>query len=153
MDLRGVTEGPGRESKKGMSKIRRIGLTRDPPGGWPLDHLFVGVATLRILRELFMRPEAHRPWDLHLRTGVSPQGSADALRRLAGIGLVDVLPSHVPGYADWFQLARDHYLVKPLGMLFGAEDEAARNAVRKLRNPAAARRDQRSGRAGCGPPA
>jgi hypothetical protein len=65
-----------------VSTIRRIGLTRDPLGGWPLDHLFVGVATLRTTRELFFQDYALRAWDLALRTGVTPQGTTDSLRRL-----------------------------------------------------------------------
>ena len=100
-----------------------------------------------------MRPDAQRPWDLHLRTGVSPQGSADALMRLARIGLVDVLPSRVPGHADWFQLASSHYLLKPLGNLFAAEDAAVRSTIRALMNPVAAKRDEPSGHGGSGPPA
>ena len=41
--------GPGAE----MSRVRRSGLRREPPDGCPLDQIFVGVATLRTLRELF----------------------------------------------------------------------------------------------------
>ena len=33
------------------SVIRR-GLRREPDGGWPLDRLFVGVGTLRVMREM-----------------------------------------------------------------------------------------------------
>ena len=115
-----------------VSRIRRIGLTRDPPGGWPLDHVFVGVATLRVMRELFTRGGTHRPWDLHLRTGVSPQGSADALRRLARLGIVQVLPSREPGHADWFRLSGSHDLIPPLGSLFLVEERAVRSAIRAL---------------------
>lgn len=109
-----------------MSRIRRVGLTRDPPGGWPLDGILVGVATLRILRELCARGDWHRPWDLHLRTGVSPQGAADSLVRLEGAGLVKAGTRNVPDEATWYGLAHDHDLVPALGDLFATEARLVR---------------------------
>ena len=113
--------------------IRRIGLTPDPPGGWPFDQVFVGVATLRILRELVMRDGTHRPWDLHLRTGVSPQGAADALRRLEGLGLVRSRPGYARGEASRYWLVRSHPFVGPLADLFVAEDDAVEGRRKELR--------------------
>jgi len=70
-----------------VSKIRRIGLRPDPPGGWPLDKVLVGVATLRTLREVFLQRGVDlRAWDVTQSCGVSPQGAADALDRLARAG-------------------------------------------------------------------
>ena len=104
-----------------MSRIRRIGLTPDPPGGWPLDRLFVGVATLRTTRELFRQAQWMRAWDLSLRTGVTPQGSADALVRLDRLGLLEVVPSWTSGYAPEFKIDQSHPLTKSLATLFHAE--------------------------------
>lgn len=112
--------------------IRRIGLTRDPPGGWPLDNLLVGVATLRTIRELFCHGRALRAWDLSLRTGVSPQGSANTLARLWEAGLVEAYEGD-PGEARWFRLVDEHYLVKPLGRLFAVEWGACRGALKAER--------------------
>ena len=111
-----------------MSGIRRIGLTRDPPGGWPLDNLFVGVATLRTIRELFCHSRVLRAWDLSLRTGVSPQGSANSLERLRKMGLVAAYKGD-PGEARWFRLDGEHYLVEPLGSLFAVEWAACRDGI------------------------
>jgi hypothetical protein len=114
-----------------VSAIRRIGLTRDPPGGWPLDQLFVGVATLRTTRELFRQSDDVRAWDLALRTGVTPQGTTDSLRRLERLGLVRVFPAWADGHAPSFRLDQSHYLVALLGRLFHAERVAARRASRR----------------------
>lgn len=116
-------EAAGAETK--MPRRRR-GLRRDPPGGWPLDRLLVGVATLRTTRELFiLDPEwsngSPRAWDLSLRTGVSPQGSADALERLRRLGLVHVLDPTRPGRAPGHRIDWVHPLATPLARLFEAE--------------------------------
>jgi hypothetical protein len=116
-----------------VSKIRRIGLTPDPPGGWPLDHLFVGVATLRTTRELFAQGRAMRAWDLALRTGVSPQGSADALARLERLGLAWAVTDPPRGYAASFTIDHSHALVKPLSRLFSAEYALAPRPPRRFR--------------------
>ena len=108
-----------------MSRIRRIGLTRDPPGGWPLDQLFVGVATLRTTRELFAQVDWMRAWDLSLRTGVTPQGSANALERLERLGLAKISPSWGHGYAPWFQIDESHPLTRSIADLFAAEHKFA----------------------------
>ncbi|MGH7542831.1 MAG: hypothetical protein ACREK7_02735 [Gemmatimonadota bacterium] len=109
-----------------MSKARRSGLRREPPDGWPLDQVFVGVATLRTLRELFILEGgpgvfSHRAWDVALWSGVTPQGSADALDRLHGVGLVNCYRPERIGEARSFRLNRDYPLAAPLGRLFQAE--------------------------------
>lgn len=104
-----------------MANIRRKGLRPVPQAGWPLDHLFVGVATLRTMRELFRQAPAYGPavraWDLALWSGVSPQGSA--------VGLVQRLLSD-PGHAPRFRLDLDYPLFHPLAALFEAERVACR---------------------------
>ncbi len=112
-----------------MSRIRRKGLRREPTSGWPLDELFVGVATLRTTRELFrQRGEPfrgpRRAWDLALWSGVTPQGSANSLERLTRLRLVEVLPADRAGHAPAFRLNRSHPLVEPLARLFEAERTA-----------------------------
>lgn len=109
-----------------VSSIRRKGLRREPTGGWPLDELFVGVATLRTTRELFRRerepfPGPQRAWDLALWSGVSIQGSANSLERLSRLGLLKVFPSDRAGHATAFRLDQTHPLVEPLARLFQAE--------------------------------
>lgn len=52
------------------SVIRR-GLRREPEGGWPLDRLFVGVGTLRVMREMVKLAQdfpgtPQRAWDVAL---------------------------------------------------------------------------------------
>jgi DNA-binding transcriptional ArsR family regulator len=116
-----------------VSKVRRIGLTPDPPGGWPLDRLLVGVATLRTLRELFRQDRPQRPWDLAMRTGVTPQGTANALERLRELGIVDAYDPREPGEAVRYRLAESHFLIEPLGRLFHAEREEIRKAARAAR--------------------
>jgi hypothetical protein len=116
-----------------MSRIRRIGLTPDPPGGWPLDHILVGVATLRTIRELFCHSESLRPWDLSLRTGVTPQGSAYALKRLCELGLVAEYLPREAGQAYRYRLDEGHFLFKPLGRLFSAEEKEVQRLAREAR--------------------
>lgn len=107
-----------------MSRSRRRGLRREPPGGWPLDELLVGVATLRTARELF-RPYHQdwcpRAWDLALWSGVTPRGSAYSMERLHRLGLVRAFPADRPGRAPGFRLDWSHPLVTPLARLFEAE--------------------------------
>lgn len=117
-----------------MSRRRRRGLRREPEGGWPLDHVLVGVATTRTLRELFRQDSewpGHRPraWDLALWSGVSPQGSVNSMERLARVGLVKAIPSGRAGYAPTFRIDGKYPLVGPLARLFTAE----RIMVRKVR--------------------
>lgn len=126
-----------------MSRIRRRGSRLEPMDGWPLDHILVGVATVRTLRELFTQavsPHGYtvRAWDLALGTGVSPQGSANSLERLRRAGLVDAYPSP-PGYASRYGLV-DHPLLDPLSRLFDAERRACPELV-----PAHLRPDPRRG--------
>ncbi|MGH7562947.1 MAG: hypothetical protein ACREK5_00780 [Gemmatimonadota bacterium] len=109
------------------SKIRRKGLRREPAGGWPLDHLFVGVATLRVTRELFLlnRPPfagSQRAWDVALRSGVNAQGSADSMERLNRLGLVKMVSSgRASRAAPWFRLDGSYPLFGPLAHLFETE--------------------------------
>lgn len=111
-----------------MSRIRRIGLSWEPPDGWPLDRLLVGVATLRSIREFLRAPgSSRRGWDLHLRSGVSVQGSTYALERMEREGLafrVVVDPWSAPGYG----LDLDHPLVPALRKLFEDERASVRSA-------------------------
>ncbi len=116
-----------------MSRIRRIGLTPDPTGGWPLDHILVGVATLRTIRELYCHPESLRPWDLSLRTGVTPQGTANALKRLRELGFVAEHPPRETGQAFRYRLDRSHFLREPLGWLFSAEEDEVKRLAREAR--------------------
>ena len=108
-----------------MSKIRQLGLRREPLGGWPLDELFVGVATLRTTRELYRQEgtpfATPRSWDLAIWSGVSPQGTTNSLRRLEALGLVRALRPDRPGRASSFALDRTHPLYHPLAGLFQAE--------------------------------
>ena len=127
---------------RGVSTIRRIGLSPDPSGGWPLDGLFVGVATLRTTRELFDHVYPLRAWDLSLRTGVTPQGSANSLVRLHRLGLVEECIND-PWEASRFRLDRGHYLFRPLADVFAAEYDACRSAFvaeRRARSEAKRRR-------------
>lgn len=114
---------------------RRRGLRSEPRDGWPLDSVLVGVATLRTMRELFrqcdeLRKRAAKPtagaellraWDLSLWSGVTPQGSIVAMRRLAEAGLVRPLPPARPGKAVRYRLDRRHALAAPLARLFEME--------------------------------
>lgn len=109
-----------------MSKKRRRGLRWEPMDGWPLDHLLVGVATLRTIRELLIqdfesKEGTPRAWDLALWNGVTPRGSANSLERLHRLGYVHELPPERPWRAVRYRLARGHPLVAPLRQLFDAE--------------------------------
>lgn len=111
--------------------MRRRGLRLDPPNGWPLDRLLVGVGTLRTLRELLRldrewSSEPVRAWDLALRTGVSTPGSGKALDRMDRLDLVRVVSPARRRHAATFRLNRDHPLAVPLDRLFGAERAAYR---------------------------
>ena len=116
-----------------MSSGRRKGLRPDPSGGWPLDRLFVGTATVRTTRELFRQHSLSYPipraWDLALWSGVTPQGSTLSLKRLGALGLVDVLPSARAGYAPTFRLDRGHPFFRPLADLFAVEEARVRRQV------------------------
>ena len=117
-----------------MSRIRRIGLRREPKDGWPLDELFVGVATLRTLRELFRLESTlggpSRPWDVALWSGVSPQGSANSLARMDRMELVVEVPSAEDHGAARYWLNERHPLYGPLADLFEAERAVARGRRR-----------------------
>ncbi len=111
-----------------------MGLRREPPGGWPLDRLFVGVATLRTTRELFRQSqELHweplRAWDISLWSGVTPKGSTDSMNRLARLHLVTVVTPGTrgrPQRAPEFALDETHPLVAPLNAIFAAERSLVR---------------------------
>lgn len=110
---------------------KRRGLRSEPADGWPLDAMLVGVAALRTTRELFWQAadyptRAPRAWDLALWTGVTAQGSAEAMARLAAAGLVTELAPDRPGRAPGFRLVADHPLVPPLHRLFETERRAWR---------------------------
>lgn len=114
-----------------MAKRGRRGLRRRPPEGWPLDHLLVGVATLRTTRELYRRHQlwptsTPRPWDLALWSGVTPGGSANSLKRLHRLGYVDQLPPDRPGRAARYRVQPRHPLTRPLQRLFDAERSMCR---------------------------
>lgn len=116
--------------RRWRKRKRRAGLRREPDGGWPLDQLFVGVATLRITRELFLLERGafagpKRAWDLALWSGVTPQGSADSLERLNRLGLVKTSSSGGARYAPTFRLDTTCPLSGPLARLFEAERRMA----------------------------
>lgn len=109
-----------------MARIRRKGISPEPEDGWPLDHLLVGVATLRIIRELFRHDRGPfrvplRPWDLSLWSGVSPQGAADSLKRLHRLDLVEAFLSRRIGDATAYRFDHTHPLCSPLERLFAVE--------------------------------
>lgn len=115
---------------------RRRGLRPEPEEGWPLDRMLVGVATLRTMRELFLQDvefsrASRRPWDLSLYSGVTPQGSADSMLRLAGEELAREVPPEDPRRAMGYRLERSHPLAAPLDRLFRAEQRiCSRRVVR-----------------------
>ena len=112
----------------------------------------MGVATLRTMRELFRYRYSVRAWDLSLRTGVTPQGSANSLERLHGLGLVEQCVSD-PWEASRFRIDSGHYLFDPLADLFQAEYDACRSAfVAERRARSEAKRRRRSRRGGAGGP-
>lgn len=135
-----------------MSKIRRRkGLSWEPEEGWPLDRVLVGVATLRTARELYRNlheRETGRPraWDLSLWSGVTAQGSADALERMRRSGLVEAVPSHQPGRAPTFRFVSGHPLFEPLDRLFEAERSMFRWGERVADRPGGAGRGDRAPR-------
>lgn len=112
-----------------MPKRPRSGHRWKPPGGWPLDEVLVGVATLRTLRELFRRqggphppdPEPLRAWDVALRSPVSVPGAAASLERLEASRLVTALPPRTTAGAERYRLDPAHPLLLPLGRVFEAE--------------------------------
>lgn len=86
-----------------------------------------------------------RAWDLSLRTGVTPQGSANSLERLHRLGLVEECVSD-PWEASRFRLAREHYLHQPLADVFAAEYDACLSAfVAERRARSEAKRRRRGG--------
>lgn len=116
-----------------------MGLHREPHGGWPLDRLFVGLATLRTTRALFRRASQIdgvplRAWDISLVSGVTPKGSTDSMNRLLRLGLVSVaIPRSEgpPARAPEFVLDETHPLAVPIRTLF----EAERSLVPRLGAP------------------
>lgn len=118
--------------KRGPSvpMYRRSESRWEPAGGWPLNHVLVGVATLRTLRELYRRQHRSSPnpdsdplraWDVASRAAVTVQGAANSLERLEKAGLVQSFPPLRHGGAARYRLDPSHPLVPPLGQLFGAE--------------------------------
>ena len=106
---------------------RRFGrLARTPEDGWPLDDLFVGVVTLRTVREMLAR-ERHSPgsdwraYDLYLRIDASLPGCTKAARRLASVGVFESLPPANHWSACSYRLDPAYPLLAPLRSLFFAE--------------------------------
>ena len=98
----------------------------DPPGGWPLDRVLVGVGTLRTMRAIYYRqggrdPDPLRAWDLALRANVSVQGAATSLERLERETLLEAFPPLGPGGARRSRIDPTHLLCGPLARLFEAE--------------------------------
>lgn len=109
-----------------MTGRSRTGLRGRPDGGWPLDRIFVSVAALRSIRELFRGnvgrvPDPVRAWDLALWTGVSPQAAANALKRMEELELVELYAAERPGHARSYRIASNHPLTPPLARLFTVE--------------------------------
>lgn len=138
---------------------KRRGLRAEPPEGWPLDQVLVGVATLRTLRELFRHragpadpagpaAPAPRAWDLALWSGVTAQGSTEAMRRLFRAELVDEVPPDRTHRAVGYRLDRSHPLVRPLSRLFELELEVSRKDLIGHAERAALARRRRRGDAG-----
>ena len=99
---------------------------RGPEGGWPLDELFVGVVTLRTVREMFSRQRDYpkrdwRAYDLFLRIDASLPGCAKAARRLARAGVFESLPPADHWAACSYRLDPTYPLLEPLRDLFFAE--------------------------------
>lgn len=96
------------------------------------------MATLRTVRE-FVRLDAEwsragiRAWDACLMNGVSPQGAADAMKRLARAGLAEVLPRERHWKAVRYRLVREHPLAIALDDLFAAERATVAPAERARR--------------------
>lgn len=134
-----MTEAAGRRPRR---RKGRRGLRREPDGGWPLDDVLVGVATLRTIRELFRQDEEDRrevafaslrgarAWDLALWNGVTPQGSANSLDRLHRAGLARELPPNRPWRAHRYRVDWSHPLARPMGRLLVTERKLARSRSR-----------------------
>ena len=91
-----------------------------------MNHVLVGVGTLRTMRELFRRQVGVgrfplRAWDVASRIPVSLPGAANSLERLERVGLVEALPPRRPGGAPQYVLDPSHPLVEPLSDLFAVE--------------------------------
>lgn len=111
-----------------MSKIRRIGLSWEPPDGWPLDALLGGPARVRVIREICRGDSrSWRAWDLALRTGVTPAGCEKVLLHLERAELVWRCVTD-RGSAAGYVFDREHALARPLRELFAAERAAVRSA-------------------------
>ncbi|MFW6088542.1 MAG: hypothetical protein ACODAB_02240, partial [Gemmatimonadota bacterium] len=112
--------------KMEFQRVPHRGLAAAPERGWPLDGLFVGVATLRTTRQLLRRTGALRggsvrAWDIALWSGVTPQGTRSCMERLERIGLVREVARGKSWHAATYRLAEHHPLVEPLLTLFRAE--------------------------------
>lgn len=105
----------------------RRGLAATPESGWPLDQLFVGVATLRTTRQLLrlsggaLRGGSVRAWDIALWSGVTPQGTRYCMERLERVGLVRQVAPGKSWHATTYRLVERHRFVEPLLTLFRAE--------------------------------
>lgn len=104
----------------------RRGLAATPEGGWPLDQLFVGVATLRTTRQVLrpsgaLRGGSVRPWDISLWSGVTPQGTRYCMERLERVGLVRQVTPGKSWHAATYRLVERHPLIEPLTGLFMTE--------------------------------
>lgn len=111
---------------------------RTPEGGWPLDDLFVGIVTLRTVRELLARERRYpgsdwRAYDLYLRIDASLPGCTKAARRLAGIGVFESLPPADHWSACSYRLDPTYPLLDPLRDLFFAERRLVRARSRLVR--------------------
>lgn len=132
-----------------MGTSRGRGLRRKPEGGWPLDDILVGVATLRTIRELFRQNDETplsrpRAWDLALWSGVTPQGSANSLERLERAELVRALAPERPWRAPGYSLELSHPLTTPMmGLL-----EAERSMIHRRRRRRRAERRVAAGQLG-----
>jgi len=109
-----------------LKRAGRRGLTAAPIDGWPLDHLLVGVATLRTTRQILRSNSvlyggSVRPWDVALWSGVTPQGTGHCMERLCRAGLVRKVAPDKPWHATTYRLVDRHPLVEPLSELFRAE--------------------------------
>lgn len=113
-----------------FQRMPRRGLAATPEGGWPLDQLFVGVATLRTTRQLLrpsgaLRGGSIRAWDIALWSGVTPQGTRSCMERLECVGLVRQVAPSKSWHATTYRLVERHPLVEPLLTLFRAEQGIA----------------------------